>query len=78
MTSITGGTGPRWTPASDPVAAGVSPADRRGRPPHERPLPAPEEHQAGEPRRRRITASPSPEATPDPSGNAGGRLDAFA
>lgn len=78
MTSITNGTGPRWSPSVDPAAAGLSPADRRGRPPHERPLPPPEERMPGEVRRRRITSTVSPDATPDPTGNAGGRLDAFA
>lgn len=86
MTTITSGAiGPRWTPAPDPAAAGTVPAERPrpGTAHRERMRPGPDGGHAvvgaDAGARERLPAPALPVgAAPDPSGNAGRRLDAFA
>lgn len=85
MSSLTIG-GPRWFPAFDASTVGIGNAERaRPLPDHSRggqvsgsdAKPEDEGDDARDPRRRSQDAA-RPGGAPDPSGNAGRRLDAFA
>ncbi|MCC6833166.1 MAG: hypothetical protein IT200_17670 [Thermoleophilia bacterium] len=85
MSSLTIG-GPRWFPAFDASTVGIGQSERaRPLPDHSRgrqvdgsdAKPEDEGEDTRDPQRRRPEAA-RPGGAPDPSGNAGRRLDAFA
>jgi|GEM_PF-5217178 len=87
MTTIRTGNGPWWHPALDASAAGQAPVDRArvARAPGEADaVTGPDgrgrgaEEQGAAPERRRDRPAYATGGAPDPSGNAGRRLDLFA